>query len=124
MSLFTFSVSPVKGTPTQVNLDKAAISALGSISADAYWSDAANVQRVVAHYASTTGNQRLILTFNYSQLEPSADLTFSLSARSSFVLDMLTLVDFDGGTLTLDRASLEAEIPAIASLDISPSDPS
>lgn len=123
MALLNFSGSVVKGTPTTLTLDKSALSALAPVATDLYWTVDANISRVVAHYSSDEGNQRKILTFDYSPAAPEASLSLSLRARSAYSLDMLVLVDFDGGTLTLTRETLASLLPNISALDFSASDP-
>jgi hypothetical protein len=123
MALLNFSGDVVKGTPTTIALDKSALSALTPVAADLYWAVDANISKVVAHYSSDEGNQRKILTFDYAQASPEASISLSLRARSSYYLDMLVLVDFDGGTLTLTRETLASLLPNVSVLDFSALDP-
>jgi hypothetical protein len=123
MALLNFSGSVVKGTPTTLTLDKSALSGLAPVAADLYWTVDANISKVVAHYSSDEGNQRKILTFDYSSATPETALLLSLRARSDYSLDMLVLVDFDGGALTLTRETLASLLPNISALDFSAADP-
>lgn len=119
MALVTFSASPSKGSSVAVLLDKTTLFGLAPVAADAYWSDDFNVERVLVHYASLSSDQRKVLTFYVEDASPEANVLFSLSADDDFRLDLITLVDYDGGSFTLDRAALSAAVPTISSLDVS-----
>lgn len=123
MALLNFSESIVKGMPTVMTLDKSVLSALAPVATDIYWTVDANISKVIAHYSSDEGNQRKILTFDYVSAMPEAILSLSLRARSDYSLDMLVLVDFDGGSLTLTRETLAGLLPNISALDFSALDP-
>ena len=66
-----------------------------------------NIKNVVAEWRTTSDNQKKIVVFDFSKTSPSASVSFSSSAKSLFELKSLTLVDFDEGSLRLDRSSLQ-----------------
>ena len=118
MALLSFSAAPAKGDSVSLTLDKATLFGLSPLIADAYWGDEGNVSRLLVHFTSGAGSQRKLLTFYIEDTTPQCSLHFSISADDSFELSMITLVDYDGGSLTLDRAALLSAIPTLSSMDI------
>lgn len=118
MALLEFSASPSKGDSVTLTLDKTVLFGLAPLASNLYWGDELNVSRLLVHYVSEGSSQRKLLTFFIEDATPASPLYFSSSADDSFVLSMITLVDYDGGSLTLDRASLLSAIPSLTSMDI------
>lgn len=118
MALLEFSASPSKNGSVTLTLDKTVLFGLAPLESDLYWGDELNVSRLLVHYVSESSSQRKLLTFYIEDATPTSPLYFSSSADDSFVLSMITLVDYDGGSLTLDRASLLSAIPSLTSMDI------
>lgn len=98
--------SIAKGTSATIELNKTNLFTLAAVAADAYFSDPANVKLCIVRFDSDPGNQSRTLQFDLSQATPSASILLSARARSSFLLDRLTLVDYDGGTLVISRSQL------------------
>lgn len=120
MSLVSFSEQPSKNNYISITLDKAIVSGLTQVSSDPYWSVETNISRAIVHYLSSEGNQRKILTFDYTQENPSTTLNFSDSARDLFNINMLVLVDNDSGILILSREMLTSQLDLSATdIDIS-----
>lgn len=106
MPLLTLPSSPAKGQSYSISLSKADLFALAAVTADSYFATQANVQTCVVEFNSSPGNQKVVLSFNLSQAEPSAGFVTSLRARSSFLLERVILQDFDGGSLVIERSQL------------------
>lgn len=95
-----------KAQEATITLNKADLFALSAVSSDPYFSVQTNVKYAIVEYNSEPGNQRRVLKFDLAQAQPIAALLVSERARDSFELERVTLVDFDGGTLVINRAQL------------------
>lgn len=104
MPLLSFSSAPTKGASSTVTLDKTLLLALSEISSDPYWSDADNIKTAVLCYQSSVGKQDKILSFDFTQVAPTATITLSSKARDSFLVKTILLKDFDGGDIVIDRS--------------------
>lgn len=104
--LLTVPATVTKGVPAIISLDKAALFSLAAVSADPYFSNPANVRDVFVEFNSDPGNQRKILRFDLSSVTPTAKFLATAHAQDVFLLERILLVDFDEGTLAVERASL------------------
>jgi hypothetical protein len=119
MALLSFSASPSKGNYTISHLDKATLFSLAPIASDSHWSNENAVSKLLVHYVSADSNQRKLLTFFIEDQDPQCAVYFSLVADDKFELSMITLIDHDGGSFTINRASLLDAIPTLSSMDVS-----
>ena len=108
MSILTKASAPVKGTATLFTLDKAALAAVTSVAADAYFSDSANWSEVMVVYKSSVGRQYESVEFNTTLPNPTASFLVSTRAKDVFEVQLINIVDFDGGIFTIYRSSLNA----------------
>lgn len=106
MSILTKASAPVKGTATLFTLDKAALAAVTSVAADAYFSDSANWKSVNLFYHSSVGNQHEVVKFEASQSSPTSKFLVSEQSRDIFEIQKIVIKDFDGGTFEVLRSEL------------------
>ena len=106
MPILTKAAAPVKGTATLFTLDKAALAAVTSVAADAYFSIQAKWKSIDLVYHSSVGNQNQIVKFNASQSSPTSDFLVSNRARDIFEIQKIVIKDFDGGTFEVLRSEL------------------
>ncbi len=104
--LLTVPAIVSKGEPAIITLDKSALFSLAAVQADPYFSNPANVRDVFVEFNSEPGNQRKILRFDLSEVTPTAKFLATAHAKDVFLLERILLVDFDEGTLAVERANL------------------
>lgn len=97
---------PTKGSSTVFTLDKAALAAVASVVADAYYSDSSNWKEVSLVYRSSVGNQSEIVRFDASMVSPTANFAISLRARDVFQIHKIVIKDFDTGIFEVPRSEL------------------
>lgn len=97
-----------KGSPATITLSKAELFSVPKVQNDAYFFDQTNVESVISVWESNPGHQKQILKFHLIESQPQAQFSISAKARSSFELKRIILCDYDGGSLSLDRADLPA----------------
>lgn len=95
--------SLAKGEILTFALNKALVT---SATSDSYWSDAANIQKCIVVYKSTSGHQRKKLEFDFTQESPTTTAEWSVKARDAFEIEEIVLIDFDSGSYTIPRSSL------------------
>ena len=98
--------SVTKGTAATISLSKSELFQLAAVTADSYFSVQENVAVAIFEFDSDPGNQKEVLRFDLSQATPTASFLVSESARDSFLLERVVLVDFDGGILVIERSQL------------------
>lgn len=106
MPLLSGLESVAKGASATITLDKVELFALPKVAADPYFSQPANVQSVKVIYKSTVGRQRRILSFDMSQVTPTAQFKLSAKARNEFMVDGVYLIDFDSGMMKVTGAEV------------------
>ena len=106
MPILIKAAAPVKGTATLFTLDKAALAAVTSVAADAYFSDSANWKSVSLLYHSSIGNQHEVVKFEASQSSPTSKFLVSEQSRDIFEIKEIVIKDFDGGTFKVLRSEL------------------
>ena len=106
MTILTKAATPVKGTATLFTLDKAALAAVTSVAADAYFSDSANWKSVNLFYHSSVGNQHEIVKFDATKSSPTYKFLVSEQSRDIFLIKKIIIKDFDGGTFKVLRSEL------------------
>jgi hypothetical protein len=106
MTVLTKAAAPIKGTATLFTLDKAALAAVTSVAADAYFSDSANWKSVSLLYHSSIGNQHEVVKFEASQSSPTSKFLVSEQSRDIFEIKEIVIKDFDGGTFKVLRSEL------------------
>lgn len=109
MSIISKPASILKGTDVSFTLFKTNLVNNSVVSSDDYFSDFSNWKRVNLNYVSTEGNQIKIVSFNDE--DGFFDGTFSSSdkARDSFIIESITIIDYDGQFLKVDREFLNSE---------------
>lgn len=106
MSIITKPLSIVKNSAAEFTLDKAALAAVASVAANAYYSVSSNWSKVILQYKSSAGNQKELLEFNASLATPTSSFLVSSRARDIFQVNKIVIVDFDGGTFIVPRSQL------------------
>jgi hypothetical protein len=111
----------VRGGAVPFYISKSEILNLPEVQASLYFADTDNWNIITFSFISTLGRQKKILTFKASETVPTTDFVASSSVRGTFKLVLFTIHDFDGGSLTIQRASLgvstefDVELPVIPS---------
>lgn len=108
MTILTKPGSLTKGTPAALSISKSELAALGVVSGDAYFSDTANWAFVRIIYVSSVGNQRHSAKFDCSESTPASTFITSARARDIFNVESISIVDFDGGSLSVPASALDA----------------
>jgi hypothetical protein len=97
--------SVVRNVASTFTLNKADLAAEIS---DAYFQDTDNWSKVELSYISSSTNQRRIVSFDVSNASPTVDGEFFVSDKSqgNFLINQITVRDFDGGSHVIKRADL------------------
>ena len=98
--------SITKGTPAVFTLDKTELSIHAAVVADAYFSDMANWKYVSVTYKGSSSIQNKIVLFDISTNPLTALFKTSLFAEDIFLVEGVTIHDFDGGKLLLPRSAI------------------
>ena len=96
-----------KGFNLTISLSK---NELFNLFSDDYFSIQSNVKRAIVVYASSSGNQKKVITFNLADEVPQAEIEISTHAKDSFLLNRIILEDFDNGTLTIHHNELSTSV--------------
>jgi hypothetical protein len=122
MALLNVPASVVKGVPAQVTLIKSDVLLLPEVQADSFWTQngGEDIYQVWVDYRSSVGAQRKVLIFNFSDANPTTSVEFSTKSRPQFEISKITLVDFDGGKLVINRDALLVTFPTLTNTNISP----
>lgn len=108
MAILTKPGSFTKGTPAALSISKSELAALGIVSGDPYFSDTANWSYVRLIYKSSVGNQRHSAKFDCAESTPASTFITSVKARDVFDIESISIVDFDGGFLSIPASALNA----------------
>jgi hypothetical protein len=95
-----------KGASYQFTLNKSELASLPLVIADSYFSQVSNWYRVDVVYKSFTGNQYEIVEFDAQDQSPIGNFSVSSNARDSFLVQKITIIDFDGGFFEIQRSEL------------------
>ena len=107
MAIITKPVGGIlKGVPATITLNKSELSALTLVSADSYFSVTANWNKIILSYKSSEGNQQEIVEFDATLSSPTGFFDVSLKARDLFEIQVIKIIDFDGGIFTIPRSEL------------------
>jgi hypothetical protein len=96
----------VKGVGATFTLDKAELLLVPSVAGSPYYSDETNWQSVILNYVSSTGNQSESVLFDATQVTPTALFDVATSALDIFLIESITIMDFQFGTLRVPRSEL------------------
>jgi len=107
MAIITKPIGGIfKGVPATITLNKSELLALASVSADSYFSVTTNWNKVILSYKSFDGNQQEIVEFNATLSSPTGFFDVSLTARNFFEIQVIKIIDFDGGIFIVPRSEL------------------
>lgn len=95
-----------RGTKATFTLNKTDLLANSVVSGNGYFSSASVWDTVSLHYKSDTRDQHEEVLFNASEVSPLGDFFVSQYSQGNFLIESLTINDFDGGRLVIPRASL------------------
>ena len=118
MPILTKPSTVTKGTPTLFTLDKAALAAVTSVAADAYFSDSANWKSVSLVYSSSVGKQYEIVKFDATKSSPTYKFLVSEQSRDIFLIKEIIIKDFDNGTFKVLRLELTTAELTTAEFDV------
>ena len=109
MSIITKPAGGVlKGVPATFTLNKVELLAVPMVSADSYFSDSDNWNKVILKYKSSEGKQYEVVEFNATLSSPTGIFSVSEKARDEFEIQTLEIIDFDGGIFIVPRGALTA----------------
>ena len=108
MSIITKPNSIQKGVSALFSLSISELAALPEVIADDYFSDTANWSEVMVVYKSSVGRQYESVEFNTTVSNPTASFLVSTHAKDIFQIQLINIVDFDGGIFTIHRSALNA----------------
>ena len=106
MPILTKPNSIQKGVSAPFSLSISELAALPEVIADDYFSDTANWSEVMVVYKSSVGRQYESVEFNAALPDPTASFLVSTRAKDVFEVQLINIVDFDGGIFTIHRSSL------------------
>ena len=108
MAILTKGGTPSKGSSTSFTLNITDLLAHASVSGDAYFSVQSNWDKVFLNYTSSIGGQKDFVIFKAvdSGTSDVADFSVVAEARDVFEIKSLIILDKQGGTLEIPRASL------------------
>lgn len=109
MAIISKPTNISKGTEVTFTLFKTNLINNSVVSSDDYFSSFSNWNRVYLNYVSTEGNQVKIVTFTEEDGFFEGTFTSSDKVRNSFMIQSITIVDFDGQFLKVDRDFLNSE---------------
>jgi alpha-tubulin suppressor-like RCC1 family protein len=95
-----------KGQANVLTLSKSELATQSKIVSDSDFNDQSNWKQVVLTYESTAGKQMKRVVFDASEATPEGVLELSDKAKNEFKVKSLTIFDFDGGYLKLERDEL------------------
>lgn len=98
--------SQTKGTPFNLTINKTDLAANGAVSGDSYFNTSSNWKQIWVVYKSTTSNQMEVIKFDASESTPTRSVLFSTSARGTFEVKSVIIVDKHNGKKIVPRASL------------------
>lgn len=107
MSQIIVQTIPItKGTPSNFELDRAALAALPIVAADSYYSNVLNWSKVILCYKSNIGMQKTSVEFDATTAYSFSIFLVSNKARNIFQISQIIIKDFDGGTFIVPRSEL------------------
>ena len=107
MAIITKPVGGIsKGVPAEITLNKSELAALSSVSSDAYFSLTTNWNKIILSYKSSEGNQQEIVEFDATLSPCLGFFDVSTTARNLFEIQVIKIIDFDGGIFIIPRSSL------------------
>lgn len=109
MPIITKPASIQKGVAASFSLDKATLAAVPSVTADSYYSNQSNWQRVSLYYSSASagvGSQIEVVIFDATQPSPTANFLASSTARTQYSIAQIVIRDFDNGCFVVPRSQL------------------
>jgi hypothetical protein len=95
-----------KGIPVVFTLFKVNLLSNHVVSANSRFSDVSNWKDVYINYVSSEGNQRINVNFDSKDNFQNGVFSASSRARTSFIVDSITIVDLDGEILKISRNNL------------------
>lgn len=96
----------IKGQNATFQLDKSELAEIQSVMDDDYFSDMTNWNKVLVAYDSDMGNQVETISFDAAETWPEANFLLSDYARDQFIIKFITITDFDGGSILIQREEL------------------
>lgn len=100
-----------KGTTNSISYSTVSLTAL--VTDDAYFEDNTNWKKVVFYYRDATGKQKTYVTMQGSQ--SGAISVSSRALGNTWQLYKILISDFDGGTYTVKRSSLDSSDDIVVS---------
>ena len=95
-----------RGVGAEFVLDKLALSLHTSVALNTYFRDTNVWHAVQINYESDVRNQRETVVFEAKKENPTAIFRVSPRSVGNFRVFSLTIIDSDGGTLTIPRSEL------------------
>ena len=106
MAIITRPSSITRGNKAQFTLSKSELAANSVVSNDGYFSSSSVWSTVSLHYKSNSRDQFEEVLFNAQDANPVGDFFVSSYSAGDFLIEYITITDFDGGSLIVQRANL------------------
>lgn len=101
-----------KGANHTIKISRAAVQAISKVATDPYFNNVSKWKSIEFHFYGNPENEIEVVKFNGKVSEPSGIFSVSTRSSNSFELSAITIHDFDGGALVIDKP----DFPADASL--------
>lgn len=117
MAIITKPTSIQKNTPAEFTLDKAALAAVPSVSANAWYGDTNHWKTVTLNYMSVQYGEMLFVKFDATQLSPTGTWLAPSICQDIFEIVSISITDFANGTFRVPYTELN---PSEFQVDMSP----
>jgi hypothetical protein len=108
--------SPDKGQSNDITLTRSElVTKVTNLGADAYFQDPNNWKSVVLTYRTDSGNQVNDVVFDGQLGAPIGDFNPSADARDLWIVQSISIVDFDNGSYRIEKSDLTE--PEFADID-------
>jgi hypothetical protein len=106
MPIITKPTTIQKAQPATITLNKQQLALVPSVASDSYFSNQTNWKEVVVYYKSTQGNQKEVLKFDATLESPQTTFLVSNKSRNNFNVQKIDILDFDEGSIVVNRSEL------------------
>ena len=98
-----------KGANHTIKISRAAVQAIPKVATDPYFNNVSKWKSIEFHFYGNPENEIEVVKFNGKVSEPSGIFSVSTRSSNSFELSAITIHDFDGGALVIDKPDFPAD---------------
>jgi hypothetical protein len=106
MAIITKPGVVTRNSPATFTLNKTELASISSVASDPYFTNIANWKKVKLFYMSSTSNQMETVIFDATQASPQSDFLVSDKSIGNFLIQKITIEDFDRGYHIVKRDEL------------------